>query len=567
MSEHKHVNPADRQSGIKLVAPADASERSGQITFVPMERERSKRLDVLVLNPPSPDGDLFLRDIARVGRRTRDGIIWPQTALAQIGAVLKEAGYSVDVVDAIGLGMTWPEFEQYMWKHKPRYMVIHATAPTLTNDMRTTFVGKAVGTISMAIGTHVTPMTRETLEAYPTLDVVIRGEPEMSILDVMRTIDRAVQAKGELDTVEVGNADLKAPWRKMPFPDASYLTTRGRFLGVSPKTVSEALRETLGVGFRDEHGEVQINPDRPFIANLDDLPIPLHEMLPWRKYKVPIVGGPYTFVLSSRGCPAGCRYCIKHVTYQSSVRHRSPDHVLKELYLLKEMGMHHIHFEADLFTVQKEFVHDLCNAIIKDGIKIRWSCNSRVDFVDEAELRLMKQAGCFMIAWGLESGSEEVLKRARKGTNPKRIREAIGWSHRAGIKNWGYFIVGLPGETVDTIQQTIALAKELPVDIALFHIATPYPGTPFYYEAVANGWIQMNQWEDYDMYSHTVLNYPHLSSKQLEYWAKRAAREWSLRPGPMMTFLKGAAKPDTLGQLVRIGVNHLKWMGGTLQRT
>ena len=391
-----------------------------------------------------------------------------------------------------------------MWKHKPRYMVIHATAPTLTNDMRTTFIGKAVGTISMAIGTHVTPMSRETLEAYPTLDVVIRGEPEMSILDVVRTIDRAVEAKGELDTVGVGNTDLKAPWRKMPFPDASYLTTRGRFLGVSPQTVSDALRETLGVGFRDVNGEVQINPDRPFIPNLDDLPIPLHDMLPWRKYKVPIVGGPYTFVLSSRGCPAGCRYCIKHVTYQSSVRHRSPDHVLKELYLLKEMGLHHIHFEADLFTVQKDFVYDLCNAIIKDGIKIRWSCNSRVDFVDEAELKLMKQAGCFMIAWGLESGSEEVLKRARKGTNPTRIRQAINWSHNAGIKNWGYFIIGLPGETVDTIQQTIALSKEIPVDIALFHIATPYPGTPFYYEAVANGWIQMNQWEDYDMYSHTV---------------------------------------------------------------
>ena len=112
-----------------------------------MERERSQRLDVLVLNPPSPDGDLFLRDIARVGRRTRDGIIWPQTALAQIGAVMKEAGFTVDVVDAIGLGMTWDEFERYMWKHKPRYMVIHATAPTLTNDMRTTFIGKAVGTI------------------------------------------------------------------------------------------------------------------------------------------------------------------------------------------------------------------------------------------------------------------------------------------------------------------------------------------------------------------------------------------------------------------------------------
>lgn len=558
------IAPGDKKEGIKLVPPGRAEERSAEITFVAMPRERSSRLDVLVLNPPSPDGDLFLRDIARVGRRARDGIIWPQTALAQIGAVIKEAGYSVEVVDAIGLMLDWPTFEKYMWEKKPRYMVIHATAPTLTNDMRTTFIGKAVGTVTMAIGTHVTPMSRETLEAYPTLDLVIRGEPEMTILDVIQTIDRQAQSEHALDTVPIGNTDLTAPWRKLPFPDASYLTTRGRFLGLYPQLIAHALRETRGVAFRDEHGEVQINPDRPFIENLDSLPIPLHDQLPWRKYKVPIVGGPYTFVLTSRGCPAGCRYCIKHVTYQASVRHRSPDHVLKEMYMLQEMGMHHIHFEADLFTVKKEFVYDLCNTIIKDGIKMRWSCNSRVDFVDEEELALMKKAGCFMIAWGLESGSESVLKRARKGTNPARIRQTIAASHRVGIMNWGYFIIGLPGETVETINETITLAKQLPVDIALFHIATPYPGTPFYYEAVENGWIQMNQWEDYDMYNHTVLNYPNLNSTQLEYWAKRAAREWSFRPGPMMTFLKGASNPDTLGQLWTIGVNHLKWMGGSL---
>ena len=563
----RRIAPGDKKTGIKLVAPAKASERAEAIKFVELPRERSPRLDVLVLNPPSPDGDLFLRDIARVGRRTRDGIIWPQTALAQIAAVVQEAGYSVDVIDAIGLGMTWEAFERYMWKHKPRYMVIHATAPTLTNDMRTTFVGKAVGTVSMAIGTHVTPMSRETLETYPTLDVVVRGEPELTIVDVIRTMDRAVEAEKALETVPVGNVEMTAPWRKLPFPDASYLTTRGRFLGVAPQLVARALRETLGIAFRDEHGEVQINPDRPFIENLDDLPIPLHDKLPWRKYKVPIVGGPYTFVLTSRGCPAGCRYCIKHVTYQSSVRHRSPEHVLKEMVMLKELGMHHIHFEADLFTVKKEFVYDLCNTIIKEGLQLRWSCNSRVDFVDEEELKLMKRAGCFMIAWGLESGSEAVLKRARKGTTVQRIQDTIAASHRARIMNWGYFIIGLPGETVETIQQTIALSKRIPVDIALFHIATPYPGTPFYYEAVESGWINMDRWEDYDMYSHTVLNYPHLSSQDLEYWAKRAAREWSLRPGPMLTFLKGAANPDTLGQLWQIGVNHLKWMGGSLGGT
>ena len=92
-----------------------------------------------------------------------------------------------------------------------------------------------------------------------------------------------------------------------------------------------ALREVTGVGFRDINMQVQINPDRPFIENLDSLPIPLHDMLPWQKYKVPIVGGPYTFILTSRGCPAGCTYCIKHVTYQSSVRLRSPEHVLEEM--------------------------------------------------------------------------------------------------------------------------------------------------------------------------------------------------------------------------------------------
>ncbi|HMO56642.1 MAG TPA: radical SAM protein, partial [Roseiflexaceae bacterium] len=413
---NSYVAPGDKKQGIKLVAPARVDERASEIRFVEMPREKSDRLDVLVLNPPSPDGDLFLRDIARVGRRTRDGIIWPQTALAQIAAVIQEAGYSVDVIDAIGLGMDWKTFEKYMWEKKPRYMVIHATAPTLTNDMRTTFVGKAVGTVTMAIGTHVTPMSRETLEAYPTLDVVIRGEPEMTILDVIRSVDQQSQIENATENVPVGNTELTAPWRKLPFPDASYLTTRGRFLGVYPQVLARALRETRGLAYRDEHGEVKINPDRPFIENLDSLPIPLHDKLPWRKYKVPIVGGPYTFVLTSRGCPAGCRYCIKHVTYQASVRHRSPDHVLKEMYMLKEMGMHHIHFEADLFTVKKEFVYDLCNAIIKDGIKLRWSCNSRVDFVDAEELALMKKAGCFMIAWGLESGSEAVLKRARKGT-------------------------------------------------------------------------------------------------------------------------------------------------------
>ena len=132
----------------------------------------------------------------------------------------------------------------------------------------------------------------------------------------------------------------------------------------------------------------------------------------------------------------------------------------------------------------------------------------------------------------LESGSQDVLKRMRKGINFDKTRRALELSKSLGIKNWAYFIIGMPGETVETIDDTIAFAKSLPLTLALFHIAVPYPGTPFYYEAVQNGWINASRWEDFDMDHSTVLNYPHLSADELEYHAKRAFRAWALRPGP-----------------------------------
>ena len=153
----------------------------------------------------------------------------------------------------------------------------------------------------------------------------------------------------------------------------------------------------------------------------------------------------------------------------------------------------------------------MCRAIIDSGLKITFTCNSRVDFVDREMLQLMAKAGCFYIAWGLESGSKEILGHARKGVDPDRARQSLAWAREAGIKNWGYFIIGLPGETEQTIRQTIAFAKGLPLDIALFHIAAPYPGTPFFHEVVRNGWFRPGvRWEEVDMDESTVLDYPDL---------------------------------------------------------
>jgi len=309
--------------------------------------------------------------------------------------------------------------------------------------------------------------------------------------------------------------------------------------------------------------EINVNPDRPFIRNLDDLPMPLHHLLPLDKYRIPMIKGPYTFIVTGRGCTAGCRYCIKHVSYQFAVRVRSPENIMEELWALDKLGVHSINMYADLFTVNRDQVVRLCNLIIKEGLKIKWTCNSRVDYVDQELLQLMGKAGCWYIAWGIESGNEQILKRAHKGYRPEQAVQALQWAHQAGIKNWGYFIIGLPGETVETIQQTIAHAKRLPLDLALFHIAAPYPGTPFFFEVLENNWFRPGtQWEEVDMDKSTVLDYPGLKAEQLEYWQKRAFREWALRPGPMWTYLTSINSLSAIRSALDIGFQTLKWVRG-----
>jgi radical SAM superfamily enzyme YgiQ (UPF0313 family) len=220
---------------------------------------------------------------------------------------------------------------------------------------------------------------------------------------------------------------------------------------------------------------------------------------------------------------------------------------------------------ADLFTVSRDQVMELCQRMIDEKINMHWTSNSRVDYVDEEMLQMMAQAGSFMIAWGIESGNEQILKHARKGAYPDKAKRALTWAKKAGIMNWGYFIIGLPGETETTIRQTIDFAKGLPLDIALFHVAAPYPGTPFFFEVVENNWFRPGtRWEQVDMDKGTVLDYAELPAERLLYWQKRAFREWAMRPGPMMTYLKMLlSDPSTFRSALNVGMQTLKWQAGT----
>lgn len=505
-----------------------------------VERPASS-VDIVLVNPPTPDGGLWIRSQHRVGRRTRENMVWPQVSLAQLAAMLHPE-HSVAIIDANAERMDWPAFTKRLDELQPKYYLTQVTAPTLENDMYGCFLARARGAQTIAFGTHVTPIPVETMRSFPALDFILVGEPDLTIRDLLDHLEGKLDQRPETIRRLFDNHD---PLYQPAIDENGQID----------------LHRVKGLVWR-KGSEIIVNFTRPFIRELDEMPHPLHHLLPIDKYRMPMIRGPFTFIVSSRGCPAGCTYCIKHVTYQFTTRLRSPENMMEELWMLKKLGMNNIHMYADLFTVSREQVMGLCELMIKEQINIRWTCNSRVDYVDEEMLQTMAKAGNWLISWGIESGNEQILRHARKGAYTDKAERALTWARAAGIRNWGYFIIGLPGETEETIRQTIDFSKRLPLDIALFHVAAPYPGTPFFFEVIQNGWFRPGtRWEQVDMDKGTVLDYPGLSAEKLLYWQKRAFREWAIRPGPMLTYLKMlVSDPSTLRSALNVGLQHLSWV-------
>jgi radical SAM superfamily enzyme YgiQ (UPF0313 family) len=515
---------------------ADAIVREGLLTAP----RSADAVDIMLVNPPTPDGELWIRTQHRVGRRTRENMVWPQVSLAQMAALLHPV-YTVKVVDCNAERMGWPEFTKLLDKYQPKYYLTQLTAPTLENDMYGCFLAHARGAKTIAFGTHITPIPVETMRPFPSLDFALVGEPDLTIRDLLDHLENRFEERSPA----IKNIfDKHDPMYKPSIHEDGSVNMHG----------------IKGIAWRKE-GQIILNFPRPFVADLDDMPIPMHELLPLQKYRMPYIKGPFTFMLTSRGCPAGCTYCIKHVSYQYATRLRSPKLVIEEMWYLKKLGINNIHMYADLFTVNRDQVIEMCKLMIEEKINIHWTSNSRVDFVDEEMLTLMGKAGCRLISWGLESGNEAILKHARKGADPAKAERALRWAKKAGIMNWGYFIIGLPGETEETIRQTIDFAKKLPLDIALFHVAAPYPGTPFFFEVVKNKWFRPGtRWEHVDMDKGTVLDYPGMPAERLLYWQKRAWREWAFRPGPAFTYLKMLLYDwSTMKSALNVGMQHIFW--------
>ena len=317
---------------------------------VVLNTPRSKEsVDIMLVNPPTPDGGYWIRTQHRVGRRTRENMVWPQVSLAQMAALLYPT-YKVKIVDANAERMGWQEFAKLIDKYQPKYYMTQVTAPTLENDMYGCFLAKSRDVITIAFGTHVTPIPRESLRPYPSLDFVLVGEPDLLIRDLLDNLEGKIEQRSD----EINRLFMEH--------DPSYDSAINE-----DGTVD--MHKIKGLAWRNAD-EIVVNFPRPFIKDLDDLPIPMHELLPLQEYRMPMIKGPFTFIVTSRGCPAGCTYCIKHVSYQYTARIRSPELIMEELWQLKKLGINNIHMYADLFTVNRDQVVDLCQRMIAENINM-----------------------------------------------------------------------------------------------------------------------------------------------------------------------------------------------------
>lgn len=469
-------------------------------------------VDVLIVNPPSPDGHTYIRDVCRWGRKSREKMVWPQTSLAYLAAMVPD-GLSVRIIDAIAEEMPLEHFLREVRAESPRFYVTYITGTTFTVDARCIQEAKREGATTVAVGTHVSAVPANTLDLVPELDCVIRHEPEFTFREV-------------LDRVGTG----------------------------------QPLEGCPGLAYRDAGGRAVVAPDRPLVKSLDQLPIPRQHLLPLDRYRMPFLGSRYVWVLTNRGCPYSCTYCFEGVVWGKSVRYRSAQSIFRELEYLAGHNVHNVLFLADLFTYNRKGVLELCDLIIQSGLKVRWTCNSRVDTLDEEMLVRMKQAGCWLIAFGIESGSQAVLDNVKKDARVEQARATINLCNKHGVKTWGYFILGLPGENKRTARETIDFAKSLPLDIALFHVAMPYAGTEFYFQAVANGWLNTYDWKHFDMNDSAVVGYEDFAAEEILQAAKQAFREFYLRPSQAWRLLRLMRATRDFGMLWSVARNFLHWI-------
>lgn len=449
-------------------------------------------MNICLVNPHLVSGKLYEEwDLSEVDS------ISPPLGLLFLAAAIRKSGHNVSFIDALAYNLSVRDTVNKILKSSPDVVGLTATTPTIPGAADIAKALKAQHPeIKIIIGgPHVTAIPEETFQVIPHFDIGVIGEGEATIVDLLESLSKN----------------------------------------------NETLRDVRGIIYR-ENEKVVFTEKRPLIEDLDSIPMIAWDLLPsiTNPYRMSIVGtisDKSTALVTSRGCPGRCTFCDTKV-YGMRYRWHSAENVAKMVeYLIEHHGIKDFLIYDSNFVANRKRLIDICNIFIKENYNITWSCSARVNMVKPETLKLMKKAGCWQIAYGIESGSPQILEVMKKNITLEQVKQTLKWTKEAGILSRGNFIFGYIGETKETLQESLDFLLDIDLDYFQQAFLTPFPGSEVsqgiseYGEVVTSDWGKMNNVD--------ISFIPHgLSKEEMVKFSKKAFIKFYLRPKVIWTHLK-----------------------------
>lgn len=441
---------------------------------------------VVLVNP-----SMFGRELEM---RWDKGAKYPPLGLAYIAAVLEGGGHKVSIIDGEVSQLTDEDFIKEIKRLDPELVGITTHSPKHNQMVKTIDLLKGKE-IKLALGgPHSTIVPEDIMKENPAVDFIVYGEGEYTFLELVNALER----EGSLNDIR-------------------------------------------GLIYRED-GRIKTNPPRPLIENLDELPFPARHLLPDLKlYKSAFRYKrlPMTTMITSRGCPYNCLFCLRF--FGRKYRGHSARRVVDEMTMLQEKyGIREIHIWDDVFMLDAKRTDEVCELIKKEKLDMSWSCNGRINILysNKGLMDKLKQAGCWYMTFGIESGNQKVLDFIRKSIRLEQVKEVIGYANKAGISCRGYFMLGHPTDTEETIRDTIDFAKSLPLDGVQFSVTVPYPGTDLYDIADRYGTFDKGAYQRMSGHTSDPIFVPNgLTKEKLMKLQKQAYKEFFFRPSFILKHL------------------------------
>jgi anaerobic magnesium-protoporphyrin IX monomethyl ester cyclase len=473
---------------------------------------------VLVINEP------FVPDFCRTQRwaaRTRGRVLRAPDWLAYATAVLEKAGVPAKLYDFPARKWGRADYERLMREEQPEFVVLDSTTPSIFSDLECAAIAKEAspGCRVILVGPHASALPEETLrEAAGAVDVVAIGEYDVTVRDVI----------------------------------AAY----------------PGLEGVPGIAYRDG-GDVKKTAPRPLIEDLDSLPFPAWHQLNLTDYFDGTKLYPYIDIFSGRGCPHGCVFCLwPQVMHGRHLRLRKPERVVDEMehdikLCPSVLRSGEFFFEDDTFTLHKPTALGICEEILRRGLRVTFSVNARMDTADAEMMRMLKQAGCRELLVGFESGDPGVLEKMKKRATVEEAREFMARAKAAGIDVHGCFVLGLPGETKETMEKTIGFALDLGLHTAQFSAAVPFPGTAYFEECRHQGLLRSQNWKDWlnEGEQGGVVDYPGLTREEIDGAVNRGLKRFYFRPAYLVKFALKNRHWGDFKRKVRGFANFARYLG------